>query len=134
MSGSELAGLVKITGLYAGVFGLMLIVLSAMAIRTRVKTRVSLGDGGDTSMLTAIRAQGNFTEYVPIALLMMLVLELGRASPAMLHGLGATLLLGRVCHAVSLYKSITRLRVAGQFLTFAVIAVGAVALLYRFLA
>lgn len=134
MTVGELAGLVRITGLYAGVCGLLLIGLSGLAIRLRVRNRISLGDGGNVLLQRAIRAQGNFIEYVPIALLLMLLLELGRASPAMLHGLGMTLLLGRVIHAISLYRAIGRLRVAGQFLTFVVIAAGAVALLHRFLA
>ena len=50
----------------------------------------------------AIRAHGNATEWVPLLVLMMLVLELAGASHLWLHVAGGTLLVGRVLHAVGL--------------------------------
>jgi uncharacterized membrane protein YecN with MAPEG domain len=115
-----------ITPLYAGLFGLMLIALSARVIGLRRARKVSVGDGGDEVLARRVRAQGNFAEYVPIALVLMLLLELGGASPWLLHGLGLALLLGRVVHAWSLAARSGRGRVAGMALTFAVLAVAAI--------
>ena len=64
----------------------------------RVKTNILIGDGGDPEMLRRIRGQANFIESVPLALLMLLMMEVLGASNTWLHALGATLLVGRVLH------------------------------------
>ena len=42
---------IPVTALYAGLHGLLLIVLSGLVIRQRVKQHVQLGDGGNEEML-----------------------------------------------------------------------------------
>lgn len=93
---------VPITAFYAGVLALLLLALALRIIRLRWKLRVGIGDGGDRAMLRAIRVHGNATEYVPIALLLLLVAELNQAGPALLHGCGGVLVVARVLHAVGL--------------------------------
>lgn len=115
-----------IAPLYAGLFALMLIALSLRVIRLRRARQVGVGDGGDEDLARRVRAQGNFTEYVPIALVLLLLLELGGAAPWLLHGLGLALLVGRIVHAWSLGARSGRGRVVGMSLTFAVLAVAAV--------
>jgi uncharacterized membrane protein YecN with MAPEG domain len=61
--------------LYAGLLALWLVVLSLRVIQARRAARVSLGDGGNRALQRAIRGQANFAEYVPIALLLLLILE-----------------------------------------------------------
>src|SRR5260221_11648043 len=57
-----------ITALYAGVLGILLVVISARISVLRAKFKVMFGDGGQDALMRAIRAQGNFIEYVPLAL------------------------------------------------------------------
>ena len=63
-----------VTPLYAALLVLWLLVLSMRVVRRRGSDKIVLGDGGNPSMLRVIRAQANFTEYVPLALLMMAML------------------------------------------------------------
>lgn len=121
-----------ITGLYAGLLGLFYVVLSARVIRGRFQNRVSLGDGGVDALALRIRAHGNFIEYVPLALILMAVLDAQAASPILLHGLGIALVAGRAAHAVGLIKSIFALRVGGTVLTLAVLVASSVAAIATF--
>ena len=66
-----------------------------------------MGTGhGDVSELDkAIRIHGNFSEYMPIALVLLGVLELGGLADTWLHVFGATLVVGRLLHAAGLSKT-----------------------------
>jgi uncharacterized membrane protein YecN with MAPEG domain len=97
--------LVPITACYAGLLALLLVVLALRIIRLRWKLRLGLGDGGDRTMLRAVRAHGNAAEYVPIALLLLLAAELNHANPLLLHACGAAFVASRVLHAVGLTRS-----------------------------
>jgi uncharacterized membrane protein YecN with MAPEG domain len=70
---------------------LMFVWLSFRVIRHRRSARVALGSGGDARLERAIRAHANFAEYVPFAVLLLVLAELGGAWPVLLHGLGALL-------------------------------------------
>ena len=60
---------------YIAINGLLLLALSVNVVRFRVKHRVNLGDGGQPELRQAMRVQGNFAEYVPMALLMIAAFE-----------------------------------------------------------
>ena len=80
----------------------------ALAVRImvmRFRMRVGIGDGGDSRLARAIRIHGNAIEYVPIALVLMLVAELDGARPALLHGCGIVLVVARIAHALGLVRS-----------------------------
>lgn len=91
--------LIPVTALYAGLHGLLLMVLSGLVIRQRVKQHVDLGDGGNEAMLRAMRVQANFVEYVPLALLLLGVWELNGGPRLWMHVAGITLLVARLFHA-----------------------------------
>ena len=91
-----------VTALYAGLLALWYLVLSIRVIRMRGTARINLGDGGDPAMLRRIRAHANFSEYVPLCLLLMTLLEMGHTSIYELHLIGALLLLARVLHGIAL--------------------------------
>lgn len=122
----------KVTLIYAGLLGVMLVGLTLHVIRHRGRTGIGLGDGGDPLLARAIRAHANFIEYVPIALVTMTLLELAMAPAVLLHGLGVSLLVGRIVHAWALHRSAgaSTPRAVGVGLTFLAILVGAVAALY----
>ncbi len=88
-----------ITLLYAGGLGALMAVLSIRVPLKRGVLDMPMGDGGDEDLATRIRVFGNFTEYVPMALVLMLLLESAGASPAALHAMGGTLLAARLVHA-----------------------------------
>ena len=52
----------------AGLLGLLAVSLPVSVGRLRMQKKIYLGDGGDPEMLSAIRAHGNFMEYVPLCL------------------------------------------------------------------
>jgi len=110
---------VAVVALYAGLNALVGFALAHNVMRVRRKTRTGLGAGGHTELEQAIRAHGNFVEYVPLILLLMLLLALGGVSALWLHGLGVTLTLARILHAWGLLSSPGRSfgRAAGATLT-----------------
>ncbi len=112
-----------ITAIYASLAGLLLLVLSFRVVRSRRKLSVGLGDGGQESLLRAQRAQANFTEYVPIALILLGVAESQVLTGWLLHTAGAVLLLARLLHAWGLSQSSGRSfgRYWGTLLTWMVI-------------
>lgn len=115
-------GPLAVTPIYAAIFALMMIGLSIYVVKMRYRHRVALGDGGNAEMLKAIRAHGNFVEYVPMALILLVILEINGESAAVLHGFGATLVVARLCHAPGLNsQNTTRLRQTGMVLTYGVL-------------
>ena len=119
-----------VTQLYAALIALGYVALSVRTLRTRRRLRVAIGDGDEAVLARAVRAHGNFAEYVPIALILMLLLELTGAGATWLLALGVTLLVGRTSHAfgVSQVNEDFRFRVFGMALTFTVIVGAALAI------
>ena len=91
-----------IAPLYAGLLGLLLVVLSLLVVRLRMRFRVGLGDGGQAALTRAIRVQGNFAEHVPLALLLVFAVEGLGTAPWIVHALGAALVVARLAHAQGL--------------------------------
>ncbi|NBB15999.1 glutathione S-transferase [Caulobacter sp. SLTY] len=105
--------------LWVGLNLLLLLVLSLLVVRQRQKHKVALGDDGIPELAQAIRAQGNAVEYIPAALIGLVVLEGTGAPGVLIHIGGLILLLGRVAHAIGLSNSggISMLRTGGVVLT-----------------
>jgi uncharacterized membrane protein YecN with MAPEG domain len=91
-----------ITGLYAGLLGVLLIVLSLWVIYLRLTLKVGIGAGESRVLLRVIRVHGNFTEYIPHCLILLALNEAGGASPGFLHATGATIFVSRLLHALGL--------------------------------
>lgn len=66
----------------------------------------------------AIRAHGNFAEYIPLGLILLGLFEPHSVHPVFVAVLGGLLGLGRVLHAEALSKANFKLRVLGMMLTF----------------
>ncbi|MDF1737176.1 MAG: MAPEG family protein [Minwuia sp.] len=122
-----------ITMLYAGLLGLLLIVLSFRVVGFRRKSGTGIGDGDSEGGARLIRAHGNFTEYVPSALLILLLLELAGENPVALHVFGALLFLARIAHASGLSKAsgATPGRFGGALVTFLLLIIGSIWLIVR---
>ncbi len=123
-----------ITGFYAGVLGLFILGLALRVVLARRASAIGLGDGGDETLRRRIRIHGNATEYVPLALLLMLMAEVGGSSPATMHALGGSLTLGRLAHAQGLTQSSgdSPGRLIGNTLTWLSIAAASVILISKF--
>ncbi len=91
--------------LYAGLLGLLLVALSTQVVLARRRYRVRLGSGTDEGMQQAIRVQANFAEYVPFAVLLLVLAEITGLPAAAVHGAGLLLVASRVLHAVGLTRS-----------------------------
>lgn len=123
-----------ITPLYAGLLAILLLVLSYRVVAMRGGPNgPSLGDGGNPVMLRRIRGQANFTEYVPIILLMIGFLEVSGWPAWVLHALGASLLVARLLHgyALSFTTSFKFGRMAGAGLTFLLLLAGGVLCIWQ---
>jgi uncharacterized protein len=84
---------------------------------------IALGMAGNAELERRVRVQGNFVEYVPLALVLLTMAELRGATPFLLHALCLCLLAARASHAwgVSHTPENFRFRVAGMAGTFTVI-------------
>ncbi len=88
-----------VTPVTASVLTVIFIRLSFAVIRLRRANRVGLGSSGNEELERAIRAQGNFAEYVPPGLILIACLELNGASWWLACIPGITLIIGRLIHA-----------------------------------
>ncbi|WP_271077490.1 MAPEG family protein [Aurantiacibacter sp. MUD61] len=70
--------------------------------RARQKGNIAHGDGGDVTLQRAMRAHSNFTEYTPLFLLLVFVLEITDHSGWLLGVAAGLFLVGRVFHAIGL--------------------------------
>lgn len=124
--------MVSVTPVYAALLLPLFLFLSWRVIAVRRSARISLGDGGQKALQARIRAHGNFVEYAPFALVLMLGAELAGAGSLWLHLAGIALVLGRHLHALCLSYMPRRLilRTSGMMLSFAALIVAAVAGLF----
>ena len=135
LSTDSLAASIPISALYVSLLALLLVGLSARVVQLRASTGTIFGmagDGGENALNRAIRAQANFTEYAPIAALLLVVVEVAGYSALWIHSLGGLLVLGRLLHAQGFSREggASFGRVAGTLATFIVIAVGSGLTLY----
>lgn len=87
-----------VSALYAVLGALLLIKFSFDVVRLRMQYRVSYGDGGFSELQSAIRIHGNAVEYIPVALILLLLMEMDGAETWMVHVCGLLLIAGRLMH------------------------------------
>ena len=121
-----------VTPLYAGILTIWFGVLCVRVVGLR-RRGIPFGDNGDVGVIRIVRAQANFAEYVPLALLMMALLEVGHRSIYLLHALGIALVVARVLHGLALsFGWQTRFgRVSGAAITIVVLMIEALLCLYQ---
>ena len=119
-----------IVPIYAAIFAIMLIALSLRVAKTRGDVQIAIGDGGNIVLRRAIRVQGNFTEYVPMAMILFTFVEMQGWPRWLVHGLCLVLLAARLLHAYGIAQEPEdiRLRATGMATT-AVLLVGSAGLL-----
>jgi uncharacterized membrane protein YecN with MAPEG domain len=117
-----------VTSIIASLLTIIFIRLSFAVIGLRRKNKVGLGNGGYDDLERAIRAQGNFAEYVPFGMILLACLELNGAPWWLVAIPGIALIIGRLIHAkgINLPPPDFSLRVMGMKITFATLVILAV--------
>ncbi len=79
-------------------------------------------------MLRRVRAHANFSEYVPLVLVLMGLLEISGTATWIVHAIGGSLLMGRLLHgyAFSFTDEFVFGRSAGIVLTFVALLASAI--------
>jgi len=126
----------SITANYLALLALIYAALTLQVVRLRRSNGAPFNDGGDESLRSAIRAHGNFMEYVPIIALMVALLEMSGASPLRIHLLMGALVLSRLLHPLGMHATpgslrFTICRVGGIFLTIGLLVSCALTILSR---
>lgn len=116
----------------AHVAALAAVALVALSIpvslrRKAVDTRI--GFGTDETLLRRIRAQGNFTEYVPLALILLGLAEYRGVGSAWLWAISALIVVGRALHVAGMLSGSTPIRASGMVGTYSALLTGAAAMI-----
>ena len=111
------------TAFYAGLLALFYIYLALNVVKLRRAYKVGIGSSQNDDhekLNLAIRVHGNFSEYIPLGLIMLMLLEMISLDWIFIHALGGGLLLGRILHCLGLGKTrgASYERIAGSALTF----------------
>jgi uncharacterized membrane protein YecN with MAPEG domain len=115
--------LIPATLITAGLLGLVFLALTIRVVARRAGQKIMIGDGGDADMLERIRAHANFTEHVPLSLILMGGIELTAGHGSLwLWATGGALVLARIAHAIGMSRpSPNVFRAAGALISWAII-------------
>jgi uncharacterized membrane protein YecN with MAPEG domain len=120
-----------VTALYGGLNALFNVFLANRVSTARRREKVAIGHGDSKELLLAARIHANNAEFVPLAIVMMLLVELCGGTSLALHLLGGSLLVGRVGHVIGMpLKAPNVFRFFGTGLTWGMISVASVYLLW----
>jgi len=123
----------KISAIFIALHVVLLLTLAYRVVAMRRTHKLGLGDGAIEQVQQRIRAHANATEYVPLALLELLVLELLGVPAVWLYIAGGALLVGRLLHAMGLSESAgySKGRFYGTLLTWLAMLAMSMALLFH---
>lgn len=94
--------MIQISATYAGLLLLTMLGLGARVSILRVKHGVSMGSGDQPDLARALRVFGNFTEWVPMIIIGLVLSELVGAPALLLHLIGIAVILSRLLHVAGL--------------------------------
>lgn len=106
-----------VSALYVVLGAIFIIKFSLDVVRLRRQYRVSIGDGGVSDLQLAIRVHGNAVENIPIAVMLLVMMEMNGADMVLLHLLGVLFFLGRLMHFHGLRSRTLLWRRNGMILT-----------------
>lgn len=122
--------MMPITSTTAALAAVALVVLSIAVSLRRKKVGVKIGFSEDTALMRRIRAQGNFIEYVPLALIVLALAEYRQVPVAMLWTMAGLLVVGRCLHVAGMMTGKTPLSAPGMVGTYSALLLGAAALVF----
>jgi uncharacterized protein len=121
-----------VTSVLCALAALGLVALSVPITLRRFRERIPVGFGRDQVLHARIRAQANYVEYVPLALLTLGFAEAYGSPRGVLIGCAGALVLGRVLHATGMWRSLSvPLRASGMLLTWGALIASGAALAWR---
>ena len=88
----------QVTALYAGLLGVIGVVLLGLVGPARRRAGASLGDAGDKALVEAVRRHMNWVENVPFILVLLAIIEINGGAKPWLHAMGMVLVAARVLH------------------------------------
>ena len=93
-----------ITALYASIMMIFALALSFHAGGFRGSTGISVlfGNPENMELVQRVRVHQNFLEYVPLALILMGIIEINGGNTTFLHVFGIVLIISRIAHAIGL--------------------------------
>ncbi|MBV9841557.1 MAG: MAPEG family protein [Sphingomonadaceae bacterium] len=94
--------LLPITLTLAAASALIALWLAVRVGQARHAAKVSIGDGGDPTLVARMRAQANFVEYTPFVLVLVGLIELARGPQAWLWGVAILYVLARLAHPIGM--------------------------------
>jgi uncharacterized membrane protein YecN with MAPEG domain len=112
-----------------GILGLLYIGLSVNVSRLRRGSMNAKDESGATpkQLAIAIRMHGNFSEYVPLGILLLGGLEYAGSSPTLVGLLAAMLILARILHPIGMQRPAPNpYRAFGALLTYGMITAGSI--------
>lgn len=120
-------------GIYVGLLTLVGFWLLYNVSKRKSAVGVSIGDGGDTSVIRAQRGQMNFVENVPMAIFILLIAALTGTPAWLIHIAGAALVIARILHARHFTQDDAPgwQRAAGMMLTSIVLVFGSAGLIFN---
>lgn len=119
-----------VTTLYALPLAVIFLVLWFGVSSARSGLNCAIGDAGNMDLLLKIRRHGNFVEWVPFVLILMILAEAQGAGAIWLHAGGALLLIGRLVHPFGLKidNAAHPLRIVGNSANLLAVVILAIAL------
>ncbi len=122
-----------ITMLYAGILGLLLVVLAFNLNKNWVRAS-GTGHESDQGLRRAEGILVSFADYVPMTLVLIGVIEANGAPSAAIHLMGITLVTARIMHAIgsNFFRGSGVCRFLGAQLTYLVVTVASMACLYYY--
>lgn len=117
--------MLPVTSLVASLAAVALIVISISVSLRRMKVDTRIGFGSDDILMRRIRAQGNFTEYVPLVLILLGLAEYRGAATHWLWLVTGLLIAGRVLHYAGIMTGSTAIRAPGMIGTYGALLAGA---------
>jgi len=122
--------MLPVTSMVAAGAAIALIALSISVSLRRMKAGVRLGFGDDAALMRRIRAQGNFTEYVPLTLVLLGLAEYRGASTVLLWTIAGLLVVGRFLHFIGITTGSTAIRAPGMVGTYGALLLAAGTLVF----
>jgi len=112
--------MIPVTALFSSILFFLFYYLAKNVIQIRRKNKIALGFAKNKELEQAITAHSNFSQYVPLGLIMMACMELNKIHFSIIFIAGICFTYGRIIHAKSFLKKTMDLkqRVQGMKFTF----------------
>ena len=124
-----------ITATFAATLAVLMFVLTLLVSMGRINlgkaegdaAKYPIHDGNDETLKRRIGAFNNFTEYTPMSLIMLALIEFNGAPATLIWILGASFVGGRVLHVIGMLTNphFPLPRIVGMFATYAILLVPA---------